>query len=401
LVENVHDYIGSLNFSYKNALLNVHVKYENAYAVFKDPHTLEYTAKKTKKLETITAKYIVIATGGRPNYPNIPGWELGISSDDIFTLDHPPGKTLVVGASYIALECAGFLNELGFESHVMVRSILLRGFDQQCANIIGDIMARGGVKFIRQSVPTRLDKTDDGRIRVTYFNDESKQTLSDVYDTVLWAIGRTAVTAGMGIEKVGVTVNSSRKIVVDEFEATSVSHIFAIGDCIQDRPELTPVAIKAGLLLSRRLFGFALKKMDYNLVPTTVFTPYEYGCVGWSQEEAERRLGKDNLEIYLSKFGITEFAAAHRKDKSDQDMIKECFAKLICDKTRGELVVGFHIVGPEAGEVTQGYATAMRAGATKAHFEDTVGIHPTMAEEFTTMDITLRCGLSWEKAGGC
>jgi len=283
----------------------------------------------------------------------------------------------------------------------MVRSILLRGFDQQCANIIGDIMARGGVKFIRNSVPTRLDKTEDGRIRVTYLNDESKETLTDVYDTVLWAIGRTAVTAGMGIENVDVIFNASHKIVVDEFEATSVPHIFAIGDCIQDRPELTPVAIKAGLLLSRRLFGFSMKKMDYHLVPTTVFTPYEYGCVGWSQEEAERRLGKDNLEIYLSKFGITEFAAAHRKDKHEQDMIKECFAKLICDKTRGELVVGFHIVGPEAGEVTQGYATAMRAGATKAHFEDTVGIHPTMAEEFTTMDITLGSGLSWEKAGGC
>jgi len=257
------------------------------------------------------------------------------------------------------------------------------------------------VRFIRPAVPVRLDKTDDDRIRVTYRREDSQGELSEIFDTVLWAIGRTAVTAGMGLDSTGIKISEQHKIIVDEFERTNVPHIYAVGDCIQDRPELTPVAIKAGQLLARRLFAHSSQKMDYDLVPTTVYTPYEYGTCGWSQEEAEKRLGKENVEIYLSKFGITEFAASHRVDKDGEDMIKECFGKLVCDKNKNLKVVGFHIIGPEAGEITQGYATAMRAGATYHHFIDTVGIHPTTAEEFTTLRVSLSSGLEWEKKGGC
>jgi len=401
LVDNIGNYIGGLNFQYRTGLSSAGVKYENAYAVFKDQHTIEYTEKRSKEVKTIRAKNFVLATGGRPNYPDIPGWELGISSDDIFSYAREPGKTLVVGASYIALECAGFLNEVGFETAVMVRSILLRGFDQQCAVMIGEVMEKGGVRFIRNSVPTKLEKTANERIAVHWVDDSTKQHHVEEFDTVLWAIGRTAVTSGMGIETTGVKINVSKKIPVDAEERTNVPHIYAIGDCIQDRPELTPVAIKSGILLAQRLFAGSTKKMDYDLVPTTVFTPYEYGTIGLSEEEAYKRLGKENVEVYLSRFGITEYAAGHRQDKNGTDMQKECFAKLVCDKTKNMKVIGFHYIGPEAGEVTQGYATAMRCGATKQDFDDTVGIHPTGAEELTTLSVTVSSGEPWEKKGGC
>jgi len=401
LTDSIGAYIGSLNFGYRTSLMDAKVKYENAYAVFRDAHTIEYTDKKSKQLKTITFKYALLATGGRPNYPDIPGWELGISSDDIFSYYKAPGKSLVVGASYIALECAGFLNHLGYDTSVMVRSILLRGFDQQCANMIGDVMVREGVKFIRPAVPQKLEKTADDRINVTYLKEDSKETVTETYDTVLWAVGRTAVTSGMGLETTGVHILPNKKIPVDENERTNVENIFAIGDCIEGRPELTPVAIKSGVLLAQRLFAGATKKMDYNLVPTTVFTPIEYGAIGWSEETAREKLGDANVEVYLSKFGITEWAACHRVDKDGVDMVKVCFAKLVCDKTRNDRVVGFHIVGPDAGEMTQGYATALRCGATKADFDDTVGIHPTTVEELHNLVISLSSGEPWEKVGGC
>jgi len=401
LLANINDYIGSLNWGYKVALKSNNVTYFNNYATFIDAHTLEYEDTKTKQTKRITSDNILIATGGRPRYPNVPGAELGISSDDLFWWPTPPGKTLVVGASYIALECAGFLHELGYDTTVCVRSIFLRGFDQQCAEIIGDHMSKLGVNFLRPANPIKLEKTDDNRIKVTIHHDDTLSESTEVYDTVLWAVGRDPETKSIAADKAGILLAKSGKILVDEKEQTNVPNIFCIGDVAEGRPELTPAAIKAGVLLAQRLYGGGTKVVDYMNVPTTVFTPYEYGCCGYSYEAAVDKFGADNIETYISKFGNTEIAASHRVDKDFNDFLNPCFAKLVVDKSRNEKVIGFHIISQNAGEITQGFALALRVGATKEDFDDMIGIHPTTAEEFTGLSITGSSGESGEKAGGC
>lgn len=201
-------------------------------------------------VHTVTADKIVIAVGGRPSYPEIPGArEFGISSDDIFSLKKAPGKTLVVGASYVALECAGFLSAFGYDTTVMVRSILLRGFDQDMANLIGTHMEMYHTKFIRGFTPTKLERLEEGGpITVTYTDDSSSFT--DTFDTVLFAIGRYAVTAGLNLANAGVHAESNGKFRVNSYEQTNVPNIYAIGDVLYGRLELTPVAIKAGNLLA-------------------------------------------------------------------------------------------------------------------------------------------------------
>lgn len=401
LVETVQNYIRSLNFSYRNGLRSNKVEYINAHGSFVDEHTVEYTIKGVKK--TITAEHILIATGGRPQIPtDVPGArENCITSDDLFSLDHSPGKTLVVGASYIALECAGVLNSLGLDTTVAVRSILLRGFDRQCADKIGEIMKCTGTKFV-QKLPTSIAKGEDKKLTVTFTDGTT-----DVFDTVMYATGRYADTRTLNLAKAGVTCEANGKFAVNEREQTNVPHIYAVGDILRDRPELTPVAIKTGELLAQRIFGGSTKLMDWDLVPTTVFTPVEYGAVGLSEEEAMARFG-DDVRTYLFEFTSLEHSAVHREkvpamrnDEYDVDMPPSCLAKLVCLKSMNERVIGFHFVGPNAGEVTQGFALALRLGATKADFDNTVGIHPTDAESFMGMSITRESGESWIAAGGC
>ena len=216
MVGSVQKHIKSLNWGYKSELIGMKVKYYNHYATFIDPHTLHLDNGKTQ--ETVTADKIVIAVGGRPSYPGIPGdKEFGITSDDIFSTKKVPGKTLVVGASYVALECAGFLNALGYDTTVMVRSILLRGFDQDMANRIGTHMESYGVKFIRGTVPSKLEKgSTDGKTRVTFTLEGKEET--DEFDTVLFAIGRTAITEGIKLENAGLKAESNGKIKVDDCE---------------------------------------------------------------------------------------------------------------------------------------------------------------------------------------
>ena len=222
-------HIKSLNWGYKSDLIKLKIKYFNSFATFQDANTIVLDNGKGK-IETITAQRIVIATGGRPSYPGIPGdKEFGITSDDLFTLSKPPGKTLVIGASYVALECAGFLTAFGYDTTVMVRSIFLRGFDQDMAGRIGTHMEQGGTKFIRDSVPVKLEKADPaGRTTVTWTTNGVET--SGEYDTVLFAIGRYALTGGINCDKAGVKVEKSGKFIVNEREQTNVPHIFAIGD---------------------------------------------------------------------------------------------------------------------------------------------------------------------------
>eukprot|EP01065_Artemidia_motanka_P014655 TRINITY_DN1851_c1_g1_i4.p1 TRINITY_DN1851_c1_g1~~TRINITY_DN1851_c1_g1_i4.p1 ORF type:complete len:600 (+),score=218.38 TRINITY_DN1851_c1_g1_i4:229-2028(+) len=392
LREEVQLYIKQLNFTSLSELRQAGgedggVAYKNALAKFVDPHTIECTNKKGQ-VEKVTARRFVLAMGGRPKYPDIPGAkEFGITSDDIFSLEKSPGETLVVGASYIALECAGFLTGIGCDTTVLMRSIPLRGFDQEMAEKICDYMQEEGTTFIRGQTPTGVTKLESGRLSVALSGGDAFEC-----DTVLFAMGRTPDT-GINLDAAGVKLADSGKVAVDKYDRTSQPHIYSIGDINEGNLELTPVAIQQGRLLASRLFDRGSQLMDLRNVATTVFTPLEYGCCGYSEEDATSRFGAENLEVYHQSFRPLEWNLPNRGDN-------KCFIKLICNKADSERVVGFHVLAPNAGEITQGIAVAMMCGATKASFDSTVGIHPTVAETYTTMTITKSSGKA-AAAGGC
>ncbi|MGH0115680.1 UNVERIFIED_CONTAM: hypothetical protein FKN15_038003 [Acipenser sinensis] len=376
----VQDHIGSLRFGYSKALRDSKVTYMNAYGEFVGPHQIKATNSKGK--ETFyTAATFIIATGERPRYLGIPGDKeycitRTISKRTFSTraAAMSPGRTLVVGASYVALECAGFLAGLGLDISVMVRSILLRGFDQHMANKIGEHMEQHGVKFIRQFVPTKIERLEEGRLKVTAKSTDGKETFEGEYNTVLLAVGRDACTRTIGLDTVGVKINvKTGKIPVNEEEQTNVPHIYAIGDVLEGKLELTPVAIQAGRLLARRLYAEHSTMCDYTNVPTTVFTPLEYGACGLSEEDSIQKYGEDNIEVYHSNFWPLEWTVPARDNNT-------CYAKIICHKQDSERVVGFHVLGPNAGEMTQGFAAAMKCGMTKEQLDNTIGIHPVCAE---------------------
>ncbi|XP_054280356.1 thioredoxin reductase 1, cytoplasmic-like [Macrosteles quadrilineatus] len=393
MVTNIQDYIKSLNFKYRTDLKKKEVTYYNAYAKFVDKHTLNLYNKEGNFMKTITGQNFLLAMGCRPVYPDFPGArDLCISSDDVFSLKEPPGKTLIIGASYIALETAGFLVGLGFDVTVMVRSILLRGFDQDIANKIGETLEAHGVKFVPKHVPESVTKNGENLlVRAKSLSDGSEYI--DTFKTVFLAIGREPCTTGIGLENLNVKFQeSSTRIEVNEFSQTSVRNIFAVGDVVEEKLQLTPVAIQAGKLLAKRLYGKGKALFDYNHVPTTVFTPLEYGCVGYSEEDAMKKF-PDQIEVYHLHFQPLEWDLNKRnKNKS--------YGKLICLKSEQERVVGFHYLGPNAGEITQGFALALKLGAKKDDFNNLIGIHPTCAEIFTTMTITKASGKPAE-AGGC
>ncbi|OCT98318.1 thioredoxin reductase 2, mitochondrial [Xenopus laevis] len=384
----VQNYVKSLNWGHRIQLQDKKVKYFNLKANFVDEHCIRGVTKAGKET-LVTAQNIVIATGGRPKYPtHVPGaLEYGITSDDLFWLKESPGKTLVVGASYVSLECAGFLTGIGLNTTAMVRSIPLRGFDQQMAYLVADYMESHGTKFLWKCTPSHVEKLKNGKLQVTWKNTQSGKEGVDIYDTVMWAVGRAAETQYLNLEKVGVKIKpETGKIIVDASEATSVPHIYAIGDITEGRPELTPTAIAAGKLLAIRLFSGSAELMDYDSVPTTVFTPLEYGCVGISEEEAKERYGDDNIEVFHAFYKPLEFTVAER-DAS------QCYIKIICLRKHDQRILGLHLTGPNAGEVIQGFALGIKCGATYPQLMCTVGIHPTCAEEVTKLHITKRSGL--------
>uniref|UniRef100_A0A8C8RTA7 Thioredoxin reductase 1, cytoplasmic n=1 Tax=Pelusios castaneus TaxID=367368 RepID=A0A8C8RTA7_9SAUR len=346
MTEAVQNYIGSLNWGYRVSLRENKVTYENAYGEFVGPHTIKATNNKGK--ETFyTAEKFLIATGERPRYLGVPGdKEYCISSDDLFSLPYCPGKTLVVGASYVALECAGFLAGLGLDVTVMVRSILLRGFDQEMANKIGEYMEQHGVKFIKQFVPTKIEQIKEGtpgKLKVVAHSTDGGEVIEGEYNTVLLAVGRDACTRTIGLDKVGVKINErSGKIPVNDEEQTNVPYIYAIGDVLESKLELTPVAIQAGRLLAQRLYAGLSTSENPTLVYHSYFWPLE-----WTVPS------RDN---------------------------NKCYAKIICNIQDNERVIGFHVLGPNAGEVTQGFSAAIKCGLTKVQLDNTIGIHPVCAE---------------------
>uniref|UniRef100_A0A671EFT0 Thioredoxin reductase 3 n=1 Tax=Rhinolophus ferrumequinum TaxID=59479 RepID=A0A671EFT0_RHIFE len=396
MTEAIQNHIGSLNWSYRVSLREKAVAYVNSYGEFVEHHKIKATNRKGQETCYTAAKF-VIATGERPRYLGIQGdKEYCITSDDLFSLPYCPGKTLVVGASYVALECAGFLAGIGLDVTVMVRSVLLRGFDQEMAEKVGSYMEQHGIKFLRKFIPVmvqQLEKGLPGKLKVVAKSTEGPETMEGVYNTVLLAIGRDSCTRKIGLEKIGVKINEKTgKIPVNDVEQTNVPYVYAVGDVLEGKLELTPVAIQAGKLLARRLFGDHLEKCDYINVPTTVFTPLEYGCCGLSEEKAIEVYKKENLEVYHTFFWPLEWTVAGRDNNT-------CYAKIICNKFNNNRVIGFHILGPNAGEVTQGFAVAMKCGLTKQLLDDTIGIHPTCGEVFTTLEITKSSGLDISQKG--
>ncbi len=397
MVASVQDHIRSLNFGYTKDLRDKRVTYENALATFTGPHTVNLSNPAKGTSRDVSARRVLIAVGGRPTLLDCPGGDLAITSDDVFSLGKSPGKTLVVGASYIALECAGFLAGLGLDVTVMVRSILLRGFDRDIADKIGEDMEQNhGVKFLREAVVAKMEKTAGGKISVAWKPAKSGAGTSSgsaEFDTVLAAIGRRADTAKLGLDKAGVQSSSRNGKIPCTDEQTNVPHIYAIGDVVVGVPELTPVAIQSGRLLSNRLFGKTATAMDYGLVATTVFTPTEYGTIGMSEEEALEKLGEDRVEVYHQSFTPLEWSLTRERPENS------CYTKLVVDTEDSERVVGLHFLGPHAGEVVQGFAVAMRCGATYSDFHDTVGIHPTCSERICDLRVTKSSGVSADSSG--
>jgi len=394
LTESVQNHIKSVNWVTRVDLRDKKVEYINGLGYFKDAHNV-VAVLKNKTERVLNAKFVVIACGGRPKYPNIPGaTEYGISSDDIFSLEKAPGKTLVIGAGYIGLECAGFLKGLGYDATILVRSIVLRGFDQQMAEIVAASMVEKGIDIKMGAKPKSVEKQDDGKLLVKYFMNENPDAiLSDTFDTVLFAVGRYALVDDMKLENAGIKVTEG-KLDVDTNSKTNVENIYAVGDVLHKKPELTPVAINAGRIIARHLFNGSDEVMDYEDVATTVFSPLEYACVGLSEEVAVERFGADNIEVYHAYYKPTEFFVPQRS-------VRYCYLKAVALREGDQRVLGLHFVGPVAGEIIQGFAAALKSGLTMKILKNTVGIHPTVAEEFTRLLITKRSGLDPTPATCC
>ena len=369
LLANKDREIARLNGVYERVLVNAGVQIFRDRAVIKDRNSVLVGGKR------FTAKLILVATGSWPQVPQIPGRELAVTSNEAFGLERLPRRALVVGGGYIALEFASIFHGLGVQTTLSYRGTrLLRGFDAELGTRMAEEMREKGVRIHFGAEPVALAKRADGAIEVT-FGDGSRQQA----DLVMFATGRRPNSAGMGLEAAGVKLGSDGTVLVDRFSRSSVESIHAIGD-VTNRINLTPVATAEAMWLARTLFGGAATPVDHENVPTAVFANPNLATVGLSEERARERFG--DLDVYKSSFRGLKLTLTEKKERT--------FMKLVVERA-GQRVVGAHMIGPEAGEIIQGVAIAVKLGATKAQFDATIGIHPTAAEEF----VTLR-----EKAGG-
>ena len=366
LRKNREAYIERSRQAFSNNFNRNGVDYIEGYARFVNKNTVEVNG------EHIRAKHIVIATGSYAFIPNIPGSELGGTSDDVFAWEELPESVSIIGAGYIAVELAGVLHTLGVKTDLFVRKGgPLRGFDQGIVEVLVEEMKKNGQPLHTHKVPQKLEKLNNGDIQI-HFEDGTTHTSQKV----IWAVGRKANVSQLNLEAAGVALNERGFIQVDEYQNTTTPGIYALGD-VSGEKELTPVAVKAGRTLSERLFnGKTDAKMDYELIPTVVFSHPAIGSIGLSQEQAEAKYGAENIKVYESNFaGMYSAITVHRQ------MTK---LKLI---TLGEeeKIIGLHGIGEGVDEMIQGFAVALKMGATKADFDATVAIHPTASEEFVTM----------------
>ena len=366
LKANRQAYIDRIHGSYERGFDSNGVERVYEYARFVEPHTVEVAG------ERYTAPHILIATGGHALYPNIPGSEYGITSDGFFELDEVPKRTAVIGAGYIAVEVAGVLNALGSDTHLFVRKDRpLRTFDKDIVDVLVDEMAKSGPTLHTHANATEVVKNADDSLTISFDNGETITV-----DCLIWAIGRAANTSGFGLEKTGVKLTEKGTIYSDEFENTSVSGIYALGD-VTGKLDLTPVAVKAGRQLSERLFNNkADAKLDYTDVATVVFSHPVIGSVGLTEEKAIAKYGPENIKVYKSSFTPMYTALGDNRQPSTMKLV-----------TLGEdeKIIGLHGIGYGVDEMIQGFSVAIKMGATKADFDNTVAIHPTGSEEFVTM----------------
>ncbi len=359
LLENKEREITRLNGVYERILVNAGVEILRGKAFIRGGNEVEINGK------SVTARHILVATGSWPQLPDIPGKELAITSNEAFFLEKLPPSVLVVGGGYIAVEFASIFNGLGVKTTLAYRGAqLLRGFDDDLGKRLGEEMARKGVSLLLRKNPVKIEKG----LKVT-FEDKSIQE----FDLVMFATGRRPNTAGLGLEAAGVKLGADGAVVVDAYSQSSVASIHAIGD-VTDRLNLTPVATAEGMALSKTLFGGQPTPVDHENVPTAVFANPNIGTVGLTEAKARERHGK--VDIYKTAFRSLKHTIGQSEER--------IFMKLVVDAA-SQRVLGAHMLGPDAGELIQGIAIALKMGATKAQFDATIGIHPTAAEEFVTM----------------
>jgi glutathione reductase (NADPH) len=354
-----------LNQIYERSLNAKGVVSVHGAARFLDKNTVEVNGARLR------APHIVIATGGRPWVPDLPGAQLGITSDGFFELEARPRRVAVIGSGYIACELAGAFHELGSEVEQFTRKDhLLTNFDVMLGKSLAREMRMAGITIHEHVITAALREEPGGK---TVMLGDGRTFPG--FDCVLWAIGRRPHVADLGLEKTGVELDEQNFVVTDQFQNTTVAGLYAVGD-VTGRVALTPVAIAAGRRLSDRLFGkMAGRRLEYHMIPTVVFTHPPIGTVGDTELEARAKYG-DAVKVYMSDFTPLYHAVTSRKTHTDM--------KLVCVGPE-EKIVGCHIIGTGADEMLQGFAVAIRMGATKRDFDDTVAIHPTSAEELVTM----------------
>ena len=366
LVKKRENYISGINNWYHNYLADSNIDEIVGFASFVDEHTLDVEGKK------YTAKHIMLAPGTKPTVPNIPGAEFGITSDGFFALEACPKRVAIIGSGYIAVEIAGVLNSLGADVCMYLRKEhLLRSFDSMLRETLLESMLDDGVDIVPRTQIVEVKKEQNGSLTLI---DEKGHSNQD-FDEVIWAIGREPNAAGMNLQAANIETNEQGYIPTDKFQKTNVDHIFALGD-ITGEAQLTPVAIAAARRLGDRLYNNQTDRhLDYSLIPTVVFTHPPIGTVGLTEDEAREQHG-DAVKIYQTRF-TAMYNAMTRHDVRTA-------MKLVCIGAQ-EKVIGCHIIGPGCDEMLQGFAVAIRMGATKKDFDDTIAIHPTSSEELVTM----------------
>lgn len=354
--------ITRLNGIYASLLKNAGVTLVTGWAQLVDPHTVEIGGRRH------TARHLLVATGGTPFVPDIQGREHIVTSDAMFDLDPFPKRLLVVGGGYIACEFASIFNGLGSKvTQLHRRAHLLTGFDDDVRQFLANEMGKAGVDVRLNCEATSVTRGPDG-LTVTLARGQQIEA-----DTVLFATGRAPNTQGLGLEAAGVKLDERGAIAVDAHYRSSVPSIYAVGD-VSTRVQLTPVALAEAMVVVDELFGKGKRRLDYEFIPTAVFTHPNIGTCGYTELEARAKFGE--VTVFSSEFKSLRHTLSGSSERT--------FMKLVVEKAT-DRVVGLHMVGADAGEIVQGFAVAMRAGATKAIFDGTVGIHPTAAEEFVTM----------------
>lgn len=364
LIQNKNREIERLNGIYRNLLVNSGVTLHEGHARIVDPHTVEINGKRH------TAERLLIATGGWPFVPDIPGKEHAITSNEAFFLKQLPRRVLVVGGGYIAVEFASIFNGLGADTTLAYRrDLFLRGFDQSVREHLRDELQKKGMTLRFNTDIARIDKLPDGTLAATLLDGSVLET-----DCVFYATGRRAMLDNLGLENTAVKLNDQGYVAVDELFQTAEPSILALGDVI-GRVPLTPVALAEGMAIARRLFRpEEYRPVDYDLIPTAVFSLPNIGTVGLTTEEALKR--GHRVKRFETRFRPMKLTLTDSQERT--------LMKLVVDADT-DRVLGCHMVGPEAGEIIQGLAVALKAGATKRVFDETIGIHPTAAEEFVTM----------------